>query len=111
LERQEALGERIRESFISGIERIKWLSGLVSERVKAEIALIRLAGEIEKFKEKKRHSAEKIGLRVFELKGAEGIDIYNDPIIKDALKEIDSLEEESEKLRDRLSEISRSGVE
>jgi len=101
----------MRESFISGIERIKWLAGLISERVKAEITLIRLAGEIEKFKEKKRQSTEKIGIRVFELKGIEGIDIYNDSVIKDALKEIDALEEESEKLRDRLSEISKAGVE
>ncbi|MDP2166937.1 MAG: hypothetical protein Q8J64_01255 [Thermodesulfovibrionales bacterium] len=103
--------EKIRDSFYAGIEKIKWFSSLMSERLKVEISVIRLINKSDKLQKERGESAMAVGQRVFELKAQEGANLLQDKKIKEALKEMERLDGETEAIKGQMAEISRAGTE
>jgi hypothetical protein len=98
--------ERIKESFRSGVSRVKWFATVFAERMKVEIAVMGLlyrSGEMEK---KKGELLRTIGLRVCELKGSSERNLLKDRTVIEAVEEVEKLEKEMEELKQRASEMS-----
>ncbi|MGB9716135.1 MAG: hypothetical protein ACPL1G_06995 [Thermodesulfovibrionales bacterium] len=98
--------KRLKENFVSGIEKIKWFSSLLSERIKIEYSVIKLLQQSEQLEKKKDELLKKIGNRVYEMKGYSNIHILKDGIISDALSEIERIDKEIESTKKKASEIS-----
>ena len=100
--------KRIKESFDSGAEKIRWFSSLLSERVKIESSVVRLLYQSEQMERKKDELMKNIGQRVYELKGYSERYILKDKIIVEALNELEKISSEIEGKKKKASEISSS---
>ncbi len=98
---------KIKGWFKSGLERVKWFSVLISERLHVEFALIKILSDIEELKRKKGELAKGIGERVIELRDTSDYDLFSDAGIKRLLKEIETLEEEMNALKSKAGELSK----
>lgn len=102
--------EKIHDNFTAGLQRLRWFSGLLSERIKMELAVFRLAAELKEIEKKSSEVARSLGMRVFEVHTQEGIDLLSDQKVKEAIKEIERLQALAEDLRQKITEISRAGL-
>ncbi|NWF51721.1 MAG: hypothetical protein HXY47_01390 [Nitrospirae bacterium] len=98
--------KRLKENFESGLEKIKWFSSLVSERIKIEYSVIKLLYQSEQMEKKKDELIKKIGNRVYELKGYSDVRVLKDGIISEALSEIEKIDRDIESTKKKASEIS-----
>ena len=98
---------RFKKSLDEGVGKVRWFSSLLTERLKVEMAVIKLFRESDGLEKKRRELIEGIGERVFELRGRREMDILKDPEIKAALKELEPLEEELHELKEKVSEIGK----
>lgn len=98
---------RFKKSLDEGVVKVRWFSSLLTERLKVEMAVIKLFRESDGLEKKRRELIEGIGERVFELRGRREMDILKDPEIKTALKELEPLEEELHELKEKVSEIGK----
>ncbi len=98
--------ERIKSNFESGIEKIKWFSSLLSERLKIEIAVMKLLHQSGQLERKKEELMKKIGKRVFELKEQSDRQILKDRVIEESVSEIEKINSEIESTKKKASEIS-----
>jgi len=99
--------KRIKDSFENGVEKIKWASSLLSERVKIELSVMKLLYETDQLEKKKEDLMKTIGRRVAELKEYPDRQILKDSIVADALSEIEKITTEIDQTRKRASDISR----
>jgi len=97
---------KLRENFDSGIEKIKWFSMLLSDRIKIEYSVMRLLYQSEQMQKKKDELMKTIGQRVYELKEYSDRSLLKDRIVTDALDELDKINSEIESTRKKASEIS-----
>lgn len=97
---------RIKKDFDEGIERIKWFSSLLSERIRIEITVFKLLYKSEELKKRRDELMRKIGEEVYEMRGKEK-NIYTNKEVMDAIKELETLEPEIKETIERASEISR----
>lgn len=98
--------EQVRRNFSSGIEKIRWYSGLVGERIKVEMAVIKLMGKADKLKRERERLAQSIGDRIFESR-ATLPDSCKDDFIKNILVEMEMVNEELDELTARMTGISK----
>lgn len=99
--------KRIKDNFESGIEKIKWFSSLLSDRMKIEFSVMKLLYQSEQMEKKKDDLLKAIGRRVLELREQSDRQIINDRIIAEALTEIEKIDHEMESTRKKASEISK----
>jgi hypothetical protein len=97
----------LQDNFKKGIEKIKWFSSLISERLKIEVAVIRLLYKSEEMAKKKHGLMQAIGQRVIELKGHSDKNIFKDSVIVEATAEIEKLDKNIDELKQKAAEISR----
>jgi hypothetical protein len=102
--------EKLRANFRGGLDKIKWLSAVLSERLKIEIAVIKLLSRADGMEKKKGQLLEAIGRRVYELKGNTDKNILGDREVRSAIDEIEKIEQDLEELRQRASEIGSVGA-
>jgi len=100
--------KRIKDSFDSGVEKIKWFSSLLSDRVKVEVSVMKLMYQSDQMERRKDDLMKTIGRRVHELKEYPDRQILKDRIIDDALVEIEQIIREIELTREKASEISKT---
>jgi len=100
--------KRIKDSFDSGVEKIKWFSSLLSDRVKVEVSVMKLMYQSDQMERRKNDLMKTIGRRVHELKEYPDRQILKDRIIEDALIEIEQITSEIELTRKKASEISKT---
>ncbi len=98
---------RIREWFRKGMERLRWFLSLLIERIRVELAMVKLLNNIEDLKRKRAEIVLKVGQRVLEMKDSPAHDLLSDGEIKSLLKEIDAIEGEIEREKERARELSR----
>ncbi|MBI4685082.1 MAG: hypothetical protein HY755_07765 [Nitrospirae bacterium] len=98
---------RIKSNLDAGIDKIKWASSVISERLKIEISVIRLLQERGKKEKDRAEKINFIGERVFELRNNQDKNIFKDKLITDAINEIEKLKAEIEDINKKASEISR----
>jgi seryl-tRNA synthetase len=99
---------RFRKNLDEGIGKVRWFSSLLTERLKVEMAVIKLLKESDGLEKRRSELIEDIGERVFELRDRKDMDIIKDPKIKAALKELEPLEKELHELKEKASEIGKA---
>ncbi|MEW6675662.1 MAG: hypothetical protein AB1348_06660 [Nitrospirota bacterium] len=98
--------KRLKDNFDSGIEKIKWFSSLLSDRLKIEYSVMKLLYQSEQMERKKDELMKTIGQRVYELKGYSDRYILKDRIIMEAFSEIEKINSEIDATKKKVSEIS-----
>jgi hypothetical protein len=98
--------KKLKENFDRGIEKIKWFSILLSDRIKTEYSVIKLLYQSEQMKKKRDELLKTIGERIYELKGHSDRSLLKDRVIADALDELDKINSEIESTKKKASEIS-----
>ncbi|HWR57268.1 MAG TPA: hypothetical protein VN328_00145 [Thermodesulfovibrionales bacterium] len=99
--------KRIKENFDSGVGKVRWFSSLLNERVKIELSLFNLLYQSAEMEKKRAALAKRIGEKVFELRNASEKHILRDPVIIEALKDLERLDTEIEDMRKKASEIEK----
>lgn len=97
---------RIIKDLESGINKIRWFSSLLSERVRIEVAVFRLLYKSEELKKQKDELLKQIGEDVYAMRGKDK-NVYSNREIAEAIKELEGLEPEIKENLERASEISR----
>ncbi len=100
--------KRLKKNFDSGIEKIRWFSSVLSERIKIEFLVIKLLFQSDKMERKRDELLNKIGERVYELKENTDRNVLKDRVIVEALTEIEHINSEIEKTKQKAAEISGS---
>ena len=99
--------KKIKNNFDSGIERIKWFSSILSERMKIEFSVIKLVSDKDKKEKERAEKMRLIGERVFELKEQHDKNVLKDKVIAGSISEIEKLDSEIEDINKKVSEISK----
>ena len=99
--------KKIKDSFDSGVDKIKWFSSLLSDRVKVEVSVMKLLYQSDQMEKRKEDVLRTIGRRVHELKEYPDRQILKDTVIADALAEIEQITSEIEQTRKKASEINK----
>jgi gas vesicle protein len=84
---------KVKDSFNTGLMRVKWIATLVAERTKAETSVVKLLYESSKLESKIDDLYRDIGKRVIELKEKGEKEVYQDFIVQQALNELKDLRE------------------
>ncbi len=101
--------ERVRGSFVNGISRIKWFAAVFSERLKVEVAVIRLLYRSAEMEKKKEELLRNIGMRVYDLRGNPERNVLKDKTVIESVEALVQLEKEMEELKRKASEMSSVG--
>ena len=97
---------KLNSEITNSIDRLKWFFSVLAERIKIEIAVIKILGKSERYEKEKREILVSIGTRVSEIRGSKRVNLYEDPEIKEALLRLDRLEKDINVLRKEAEEIS-----
>ncbi|HXX57663.1 MAG TPA: hypothetical protein VEI96_06655 [Thermodesulfovibrionales bacterium] len=99
--------KKIKSNLDGGIERVKWLSSLLSDRMKIEISVVKLLYQSTEMERKRAELMKIVGERVYALK--DGPDkMLKDPVITETLSRIEALDAEIEDVKKKASEISKA---
>jgi hypothetical protein len=99
--------KKIRDSLDEGIEKIKWFSALLNERLKVEISLIKLIYRSSEIEKRRDAILKAIGERVVELRDKSERNILRDPSIIELTGQLKIVEKEMEEIRDKVLELSK----
>ncbi len=102
--------QKLRENFKEGLYRMKWAAIVLSERLKIEIAVIRLLYQSDEMERSREELLRTIGLRVYELHGNPDKNILRDRTVLTALEEIKKIEKNIEELKQKVSDMSSARV-
>lgn len=100
--------KRARDNFDAGIEKVKWFSSLLNERMKVEISLFKLLYRSTEFEKRKSDLMKTIGGRVFELRHGPERNVLRDATVTEAITELERLDAEIEEVRKRAAEVGRT---
>lgn len=98
------------QNFKDGISRIRWFAAVFSERVKIEIAVIKLMYRSDEMERRRQELFRTIGERVYEVRGNKEKNVYRDKIVVEAVEDIETMEKDIEDLKERASEIHGVGI-
>uniref|UniRef100_A0A7C4EN72 Uncharacterized protein n=1 Tax=Thermodesulfovibrio aggregans TaxID=86166 RepID=A0A7C4EN72_9BACT len=93
--------ETIKKNFLQGFKTFKFWAQVLSERIKVEINVLRLIGELSKLTEKKNEILKEIGKEVYENPG----ELTRSEKISNLIKQIKELETVLEEKRKRLNDL------
>lgn len=99
---------KLRTDFLQGIDRIRWFSGVLSERLNIEIAVIKLLFKSDDIERKKNELLTTLGNRIYALKDQTEKNLLKDRVIVEALAEIERIEKEMVDLNQKIEELSRA---
>ncbi|MEJ2697345.1 MAG: hypothetical protein P8013_11930 [Candidatus Sulfobium sp.] len=102
--------KRIIGNFRDGLSRIRWFAHVFSERVKIEIAVIKLLYRSDEMEKRRQELFRTIGERIYEVKGNHEKNVFRDKVIVEAMEDIEKMEKNIEELKERVSEIHGVGV-
>lgn len=98
--------QRLRENFREGLYRLKWVAIVLSERLKIEVAVIRLLYQSDEMEKSKEALLKAIGLRVYELNGDPDKNVMRDRTVLAAMDEIKKTEKNIDELKKKVAEMS-----
>lgn len=102
--------DKVRNSFATGLTRIKWIAAFVAERTRSETTVGKLLYESSKLENQINSLYRDIGKRVTELKEKKKSgekDVFKDFIIQQALDEIRHLKESVDDYKGQARNINR----
>jgi vacuolar-type H+-ATPase subunit I/STV1 len=98
---------KVVEDFRRGTEKIRWFSSLFAERMKIEIAVVKLRYDEDKIARTRDDLLKRIGGRIMELKSHEDKNIFKDTVVAEAISEIEKIDKSLEETRSRISDMGR----
>lgn len=98
---------KVKNSFNTGLLRIKWIATFVAERTRAETSAAKLLYESHKLEDKIDDLYKDIGKRVLELKEKDEKDIFQDFIVQQALSEVKNLKQSVEDYKSQAKDINK----
>jgi hypothetical protein len=98
----------LKRSFDAGIEKIRLLASITSERLKVEVAVIKLLLKTNDLEKTRGELAKSIGERVFELRGRPEANILSDARIKRSVAEMEKVVTEINDIKSKASEIGKA---
>lgn len=99
--------KKIIADFRRGLERLRWFSSIFSERLRIEMAVIKLLFESDKVSRTRRELLMTIGERVIDLKSHHDKNILRDSVVSAAVAEIEKLDRQIDDIKTKVSEIGR----
>ena len=96
----------IKKSLEEGWGKLRWFSSILSERLRVEIAVIKLLRDSADLEKTRESLAREIGDRVFELRKSPDISVYEDSRVTASLKELEEVDAKLVELKSRATEIS-----
>ncbi len=99
--------KRVKDNLDSGLEKVKWFSSLLNERMKIEISLFKLLHQSSEMEKQRGELMKTIGERVFDLRNGPEKQVLRDPVILDAVKALEELNAELDDVRKKASEIEK----
>ena len=102
--------KKIKDSFDTGLEKIKWLFTLLSDRVNVELSVIKLLYQSGQMEKQKEDLLRTIGRRVLELKDSPDKQIVKDRVITEAIAEIEQISREIDQTRKKASAAATPGI-
>lgn len=100
--------DNVRKNFAEGVARVRWYASLLGERLRVEVAVIKLMREAADLEARRDSLARDMGLRVFELRERPEIGVYEDRAIREAISEIESIHKRVSELRARTALVSEA---
>lgn len=97
---------RIKSDIDEGLRKIKWFASLLSERLRIEIAVFKLLYQSEELKKRRDELLRQVGEEVYAQRGKDK-NVYTNPAVVGALRELELLEPEIKETVDRAEEISK----
>ncbi|MBF0329258.1 MAG: hypothetical protein HQL10_08865 [Nitrospirae bacterium] len=97
---------QVKKDLEQGVEKIKWFSSLLSDRVRIELEVFKLLYKSEEMKKQKEDLLKTIGEEVYEHRG-QNRNIYARSEIITAIKKLEELEPEIKENLEKASAISR----
>lgn len=98
--------DKVNSSFEQGLERIKWFSKTLSERLKVEIAMLKLMREAKELQGRRDSLMKTVGERVFEIR-ARDPRFLDDDQIRRTVSELDGVERELQDIKRRAADLGR----
>lgn len=98
---------KIRDSLERGIEKIRWFSALLNERVKVELSVFKLINQSREIEKKRDEILRAIGKRVLELKDKSEKNILRDPSLMELIEQLKTIDSEIEDIREKVLELSK----
>ncbi len=102
--------ERFKDNFMKGVEKLRWFATVFSERLRIEIAVMRLLYRSSEMNRRRDELFVAIGRRVYEFRENPERSVLKDKVVQEAVIEIERVEREMEDLRHRVSEMSGAGI-
>ncbi len=99
---------RIKNSLDEGWGKVKWFASILSVRLNVEMAVIKLLRESADLEKTRETLVSDIGQRIFELRKSRELNVFDDVKIAASLKELESVDEELEQLKSRVTEIGEA---
>ena len=98
--------KRLKNNFDNGLEKIKWFSSLLSERLKIEFSVFKLLYQSYEMERKKDELMKTVGHRIYELRDQHERHMLKDRAIMETLHAIDKINQDIEDTKKKASEIS-----
>jgi len=98
---------RIRENLDSGVEKVKWFASLLNERVRIEVSVMQLLHRSNEMEKQRIMLLKTIGEKFFDLRKSPERHIRENPVIIEAMGEIERLDAEIENLKKKADDIGR----
>ncbi len=98
--------QRVRENFRKGMDKIRWFATVLSERLKIEIAVMKLLFQSDEMEKHREDLLKALGRRVYELRSSPDKNILKDKTVSGTLEEIEKIEKNIDELKQKVSEIS-----
>lgn len=99
--------KRVKDNLDSGVEKVKWFSSLFNERIKVEISLFKLLFQVSEMEKRRTELMRTIGERTFELRQVPEKQLMRDPVIQEAIADIEKLNAALEDVKKKVSEIEK----
>jgi hypothetical protein len=102
------LWSELKDDFQSGMERLKWASTFISDRLKTDIVLFKLLNKITELEKSKTALYAEIGQKVHELNRLSPLDVCTHPGISKNLRSVSEIDSMIEELKKQASAVSTS---
>ncbi len=97
---------RMRENFGRGTEKLRWFATVLSERLKIEIAVLRLLYQSDEMEKNREYLLKILGQRVYDMRGNTDKNILRDKTVSDTLQELEKIKKNIDELKQKASEMS-----
>jgi hypothetical protein len=106
--REDYMLDKTKNSFVSGIARVKWVASFLAERTRAETEIAKKSYERSKIENKIDNLYRDIGRRVLELSEKGEADVLKDSIVHNVLGELKDMIERADNYKTRTDSINKT---